>query len=407
MTKGRELTAEGFACKEGDATSPQDEVCGRGVTRRSFIKFGGVGAMTLALAPGTIGALAGCRSKAGDEFFRGERTVIDHADRELIIPTVDKLERIYYTSGLGQIYVFSLEPELQGGSAYQFTSGELEYLPEGTEKLLYMGSLAGGGQIDREMLVAEDIQLVFSISGVPLTAANISEADDLQHATGIPVVLVDGSFTNVMNAYRFVGDIMGRTDRGVEIAEYLEQIYGDVKEAVADVADGDRVSLYYAEGPFGLSTEPDVSQHAQTFVEARARNVAEVPLSSSGYGMSAVSLESVIQWDPEVIIAWDAKIRGGADEIIRTNSDWAVIKAVQDGRVYTMPNAPFAWCDRPPGVNRFLGLQWVANMLYPDRYDVDMVEEVKKFYSLLYWVDITDEQAKSLLGNSYPPYGKN
>ena len=35
-----------------------------------------------------------------------------------------------------------------------------------------------------------------------------------------------------------------------------------------------------------------------------------------------------------------------------------------------------------------------------------MVEEVKRFYSLLYRCDITDDQVKDLLGNSYPPYGK-
>ena len=57
---------------------------------------------------------------------------------------------------------------------------------------------------------------------------------------------------------------------------------------------------------------------------------------------------------------------------------------VKDGRVYTMPNTPFSWCDRPPSVNRFLGIQWVANMLYPKAYDVDMVEVTKEFYSLLY-----------------------
>lgn len=409
--KGSNVSGARQPRREGDSGALRQEGMRDGVrvssemNRRSFLKFGGMGALTLALAPGTLGTLAGCRSKAGDEFFRGERTIVDHAGRELVIPTVDKLERIYYTSGLAQIYVFSLEPELQGGSAYQFTDEELAYLPEGTDDLLYMGSLAGGGEIDREMLMVEDIQMVFSISGVPLTASDISQADDLQYATGIPVVLVDGSFTNIMNAYRFVGDIMGRIDRAEEIATYLEQVYADVKNAVADIADEDRVSLYYAEGPFGLATEPDLSQHAQTFVEARARNVAEVPVSSSGYGMSSVSLESVIQWDPEVIIAWDALIRGGADEIIRTNPDWSDIRAVKDGRVYTMPNAPFAWCDRPPGVNRFLGLQWVANMLYPHKYNVDMVEETKKFYSLLYWVDITDEQARDLLGNSYPPYG--
>ena len=375
--------------------------CARPVSRRSFVK-----AASAAAAFGAASTLlGGCRSEAGDAFFRGERTVTDHAGRSVTIPTPEKLERIYYTSALAQIWVFSLAPELQGGTSIQYTPQELAYLPDGTDQLLYMGSLSGGGEIDREMLMAKDIQMIFSISGVPLSPSDISDGEKLQEATGIPVVFVDGSFDNIIEAYRFVGDVMGRKERAEEIAQFLEKIYEGVTSAVAQVPREKRKTLYYAEGPFGLSTEPDISQHALTFEIGGANNVAAVELTA-GIGMTNVSLESVIAWDPEVIVAWDDVIRGGADEIIRNNSDWATIKAVRDGRVYTMPNAPFAWCDRPPGVNRFLGIQWVANMLYPDIYDVDMVEETKKFYSTLYWVDITDDQARDLLGNSYPPYGK-
>ena len=67
-----------------------------------------------------------------------------------------------------------------------------------------------------------------------------------------------------------------------------------------------------------------------------------------------------------------------------------------------MPAVPFQWCDRPPGINRLIGIMWVANVLYPKYYDVDMVEQTKEFYKKMYWVDITDDQAKELLGNSYP-----
>ena len=170
-------------------TQPMQEA--GGISRRSFIKFGGTAALTLAL-PGALSTLTGCRSEAGDAFFRGERTVTDHAGRTLTIPTVDKLERIYFTSGLAEIYVFSLAPELQGGCAYQFTDQELAYLPEGIDKLKYMGSLSGGGEIDLEMLMAEDIQLVFDVSAVAISASDISTCDNLQEQTGIPVVMVDG-----------------------------------------------------------------------------------------------------------------------------------------------------------------------------------------------------------------------
>ena len=395
------MTIDGEDCMtcKSKASYTTGQVGKSAISRRSFVAAAG------ALAAGAAGTalLGGCRSEAGDAFFRGERTIVDHAGRIVTIPTPETLERIYYMSALAQIWVYSLAPELQGGTGFQYTPQELQFLLPGSDELIYMGSLSGGGEIDREMLMAQDIQLVFSISGVPLSSSDISDAESLQEATGIPVVLVDGSFDKIIEGYRFVGDIMGVKERAEDLAVFLDKIYQDVTKAVAGVKDEERKTLYYAEGPFGLATEPDVSQHALTFEIAKANNVAAVELTA-GIGMTNVSLESVIAWDPEVIVAWDDVIRGGADEIIRTNPDWGTIRAVRDGRVYTMPNAPFAWCDRPPGVNRFLGIQWVANMLYPDLYDVDMVEETKKFYSKMYWIDITDDQARELLGNSYPVY---
>lgn len=373
-------------------------------TRRDFVRIGGTAAATAAVLP-AAGALSGCRSDLGDEIFKNKRKITDHAGRELTIPTANTIEKVYFTSGLAQVYVFSLKPEVQGGTSGRFTKEQLAYLPEGINDLPYMGSLSDGGEIDREQLMAEGIQLVFSISGVGLTQSNISDAQGLQDATGIPVVLVDGSFDKIGDAYRFVGDILGVQERAENIATYLEKIYSDVTTALEPVTDDQRVSLYYAEGAFGLSTEPNTSQHASCFEAAKAKNVAQVDVVAD-LGMSAVSLESIYKWDPEVIVAWDSKVLGGADELIRTDSKWENIQAVKNGRVYTMPSTPFSWCDRPPGVNRMIGLQWVANMLYPDLYDVDMVEEAKKFYSTLYWVDITDDQAKEMLGNSYPPYGK-
>ena len=383
----------------------KDTPSNRSMSRRWFVKALGAG-LLLTMAPAT-GALTGCdRDKieeAGDAFFRGERTVTDDMGREVKIPTPDKLERVYFTSALAQIFVFTLKPDVLAGTGIQFTKRELELLPEGTADLPYMGSLSGGGEIDREALVAEDVQLVFSVSGSPLNEANLDEAEKLQTMTGIPVLLVDGSFDTISPAYRFMGSVLGTEERGETLAAYCEDAYARVRAAVADIPDDERVGLYYAEGPEGLQTEPTASEHALAFDVAGARNVAQVAVTE-GIGMSNVSLESVILWDPDVIVAWSLEIRGGADELIRSEYDWQVVKAVREGRVYTMPNTPFAWCDRPPGVNRYMGIQWLANMLYPDRFDVDMVEVTKEFYSLFYWIDVDDDYVKDLLGNSYPPY---
>lgn len=298
--------------------------------------------------------------------------------------------------------MFTMKPDILAGTASRFSKKQLAFLPEGTNQLPYMGSLAGDGEINREMLVAEGVQLVFSISAIGLSEANVSEAQDLQDATNIPVCLLDGSLDKIGECYRMLGSIMGLEERAQKLSDYCERVYEQVTSAVAGVPDDRKISLYYAEGPEGLQTEPDASQHALAFALAGARNVAAVP-ENQGLGMSDVSLEQVLAWAPEVIIAWDYDNMGGADQDIRANKNWSQIPAWKNDRVYTMPCEPYAWCDRPPGVNRLLGIQWIANMLYPDLYDVDMVQVTKDFYATMYWVDITDDQAKDILGNSYPP----
>ncbi|MCD8316205.1 MAG: hypothetical protein LUB61_02210, partial [Eggerthellaceae bacterium] len=109
------------------------------------------------------------------------------------------------------------------------------------------------------------------------------------------------------------------------------------------------------------------------------------------------------KWDPPVIISWDSVLRGGAYNDILTNPLWADIQAVKDGRVYAMPNLPWAWCDRPPGVNRLMGLQWICNLFYPDYYPIDIVERAQEFFKVMLDVDVDRDVIVDIFGNSdYP-----
>ena len=363
------------------------------MTRRRFMQ---VAAAAGVCATGAAAGLSGC--SGANSLVGGEREVVDDMGRTVVIPAASKLKRVYFTSPLAEIFCFTVAPDLLGGTCSQYDEKQMEFLPENMANLIYMGSLSSGGTIDREALMYNDIQLIFSISGTDLTDVNQSDAEMLQEQTSIPVVLIDGSFNIIGDTYRFLGECLGREERAEELAGYLEGVYERVTAAVAQVPDDQLVSYYYAEGPEGLQTEPDTSQHSLAFQVARGRNVVEGVSAVSGGGMSNVSLEKVLAWDPEVIITWDFDVRGGAEKLIRSSEEWRPITAVADGRVYAMPNLPFAFCDRPPGVNRFMGIQWLANLFYPDAYDVDMVEVTREFYSMCYWRDITDEQARRILG---------
>ncbi|MDO5043024.1 MAG: ABC transporter substrate-binding protein [Slackia sp.] len=331
-----------------------------------------------------------------------EQTVTDDAGRTVTLPAADLLEKIYYTSPAGQIFCFTLAPELCAGTTMDFTEQELENLPTDIVGLPNLGTLAGGKDLNPEAIMAEGIQVIFSVTTVEPTEKDASDADGLQSQTGIPVVVIDGTFDKTAHCYEVLGEILGKQDEAAEMAEYCTKVAADVAAAVASVPEDERVSVYYAEGPEGLQTEPTSSSHALVFELAGAKNVAQDLEAEGGKGKSPVSLEQVLAWNPEVIIAWDSqRFEGGADDLIRTDSNWSTIKAVQDGRVYTMCQTPFSWLDRPPAVNRFIGLQWLTNLLYPEAYDIDIVEETKNFYQMFYHRDLTDEQVKDLLGNSY------
>ena len=73
---------------------------------------------------------------------------------------------------------------------------------------------------------------------------------------------------------------------------------------------------------------------------------------------------------------------------------------MKDGRVYAMPNTPFSWIDRLPLVNRFLGIWWIASLLYPEAYNADFRAATREFYDLFYAVKLTDEQLDDLLKNA-------
>jgi len=114
-------------------------------------------------------------------------------------------------------------------------------------------------------------------------------------------------------------------------------------------------------------------------------------------GMTPVSMEQVTKWNPEVIIVGDPGFYG----TIYNDSLWQVIPAVKNHRVYLVPQSPFTWFDRPPGVNRIIGIPWTAKVLYPDKFrDVDMPALTKEFYSKFYHYDLSDSEVNSLLDPS-------
>jgi iron complex transport system substrate-binding protein len=166
-----------------------------------------------------------------------------------------------------------------------------------------------------------------------------------------------------------------------------------IPQRASQIPQDKRVTVYYAEGPNGLQTDPKGSRHTEVLDAVGAINVHEGS-ETTGFGRIEVSLEQVAEWDPDIILV-DGK--AGYDYIL-SDSRWQIMRAVRNNNVILIPSQPFDWFDRPPGINRVIGIPWLAKTLYPDVFsDVDLNSLVKEFYSKFYHYNLSDADVRNLM----------
>jgi iron complex transport system substrate-binding protein len=190
--------------------------------------------------------------------------------------------------------------------------------------------------------------------------------------------------------YRLLGDILGVQERAEQLARYADETLNGLTSRVAAIPDSNRPRVYYGRGTNGLETGLAGSINMEVLEKVGAVNVAAAAGTS---GLTKVSIEQVLSWNPDVILALDPTFYGavGADPL------WSSVKAVRDKRIYLAPNLPYGWFDAPPGVNRLIGVRWLMSLLYPQQFPDDLRQVTKTFYKLFYQVELSEEQIGRLL----------
>jgi iron complex transport system substrate-binding protein len=219
--------------------------------------------------------------------------------------------------------------------------------------------------------------------------------DGVSEQTGIPVIFVEATLYTMADAYDALGELLGVPERAAALSAYVRETLALAEENRVRIAEEDRVSVLFGNGEYGLEVAGAGSIHAETIEVAGAENVAVLD-RVSGSGRDAVSIEQVMLWDPDaVILAPDSCYNDIFDD-----PQWANVGAVRRGAVYEIPLGPYSWLDRPPSVQRALGVLWLGNLLYPELYDIDMIEETRRFYALFWNCALTEDEARALLANS-------
>lgn len=314
------------------------------------------------------------------------RFVTDSAGRRVAVPT--NVARIFPAGPPAAIQLYTLAPDALMGWPRANRPDELEFLLPGIGNRPEIGRLTGrGNTANLEQVLAGRPDLIVDTGSVRATFAEL--ADRVQQQTGVPYALLDGHFAAIPRSYELLGELTGRTARARELAAAAQDTIRTVVGRVEKVPAAQRPRVYYARGPAGLETGLGGS------INIEALNVMGVRLVTADTpgGLATVSIEQVLQWDPEVIITIDRDFAA----TVRDNPLWKGVRAVRDGRVHLSPKLPFGWIDFPPGVNRLPGLWWLGQALFPALFPEDLRGITREFYRRFYQVEPNDAQIARVL----------
>ena len=321
------------------------------------------------------------------------REITDMAGRKVTVPTAENIESVFSAGPVAAIFLYMVAPDKLLGWNYELNDVEKSIILDKYQDLPNFGM---GDSVNYEAVIAANPTI--AINSGKINDAMVSDCDALSESLGIPVVAVDNELNNSAEAFRFMGELLGVEDHAEELAQYAEQVFTDIN-ALSDIPEEKKVSVYFGNGEDSLETAPRGSQHAQILDAINAVNVADLELGDGS--RVQISAEQLLAWDPDVIVVNGEpkadKSGNSAAEDILSNPDYASLKAVQDQKVYGTPNAPFSWVDRPAGPNRLIGMRWFSALIYPEYIKCDINEEIHKFFDLFYHVDLSDEQLENVL----------
>ena len=279
----------------------------------------------------------------------------DSCGREVELPA--NITKIAPSGTVATMILAAFAPEELVCVGTKVSENQVPYLYDGIADLPVTGQLYGGkATLNLEELLATGAEVIIDLGDFKKSIADDLTA--LQEQTGLPCVFIEADLAHLADAFRTLGTILGKEERGEELAKLVEETMTMAAE------------------------------------NSGAKNAVVLEDVTNKGGGNMINMEQLYNFDPDVVLVTDA----AALEIIETEAAWQELRAVKDGRVYTVPCDPYCWLSAPPSMNMILGVWWLGNLLYPEVYDYDMTAKTQEIYKVFWNYDLTAEEAAAMLG---------
>lgn len=333
-------------------------------------------------------ALFSCKRKTDTaEKKSGSRVITDMAGRKVTLP--DSVHSAYIDRYSVQL-VYAFDTVIPVNRVFNYNDSEKKYL----KKSFYEGKPYS---IDDDVEQIVKLKPEVMLLSRPLSRENIAEINDLELKTKIPIVLLDVDFKKYKETLAVLGRVLHKESKAEELIGFIRKYVDPVLEKGGKRRDTEKKKIYYAEGMKGFNTDPSGSIHSLIIDLVGAKNVAQTNLLGAK-GMTAVSPEQIYLWNPDLVLVWSGNFDSmDSYKNVRSSPQWSKLKAVQEGHVYQVPWKPFGWIDRPPGINRLIGLVWLSRLLYPEDHPSGIKAIAKEYFQKYYHYKMNDSEISEIM----------
>jgi len=350
--------------------------------------------------------LLGCGTSAPVEEVQAN-TVVDLLGREVAVP--ETVERVAAIAGptYEMVYMLGCADKIVMVKSGHTDSYPLANLTNPNLKDMVGLSANPSSTVNIEDYLKQDIDLVVyydneielkKFDAVDMAAVvatkNTGLMDSLEEAKALTI---DEFIAKLTQPLDILSTALNDPEARAEYQawhDYCDEKLRMVYERTKDIPMEDRKTVYWG-NTWGEEIRSTYALKNRWFEVNLAGGQLIGPEENSNF--PEVTAEQLFSWDPDIILVDN---HGGLPGLVmesmyRENGKWSTLSAVQNKELHRIPAGVF-FLDK--GSTTTLLVLWMATFLQPELFsDIDMIEEVKYYYSEFYEFELTDEQAQNVI----------
>lgn len=280
-------------------------------------------------------------------------TLKDSADRTVELPAA--VVHVVPAGAPAQVLLQALAPGKLVGLVEPFKPEHAVYVDAALAELPQIPVLtrtSAPGDVAAVQALHPDLVVDYGNVSARFVAADEKIQDELKVAT----VIYGGGLGATADVATTLGEALGATARGSQVAALAREVLAHVKPA-SDASEAERVPVYVARGADGLLALRAGTSFDEPIRLAGGRNV----VAAAGGTFKPMTVDGVVALHPKVVVF-------GQEAALSS----PLRKALPaDTKVVLDAGEPYGALTGPPSVNRLVGLAALAPLLQPGKVPPD------------------------------------